>query len=146
MYNDDFGYNARVDGGADASNSTSMDVTRDNEAAHTAIIQATTTGISVASTNAANQFDDAVSRHFVLTLVRNGNSMNVSLQQDGNPVISNTDNSPPTFTFNEIAFGVRSNAATDLRIDNVQLVFVPEPGAASLLVAASALALSRRRR
>jgi hypothetical protein len=146
---DDVGYNVRVDAGADASNSTSMDVTRDNEAANTAIIQATTTGIGVSSTNAADQFNDLLSHHFELTLTRSGASMLVSLQKDGNAAISGTDASPPGFVFDEVALGVRSNAAIDMRFDNLQveqIVSVPEPASAAFLTLAGAGLLVRRKR
>jgi hypothetical protein len=146
--NDDIGYNARLDAGAEATNSTSMDVTRDDSASAT-IIQGTATGISVASTNAADQLDDATSRHFVLTLTRSGTGMVVSLQQDSNGVISATDAAPPGFTYNEIAFGPRSNAAMDLRIDNIELehvLAVPEPSALALLGVGGLLGLRRGRR
>jgi hypothetical protein len=74
--------------------------------------------------------------------------MIVSLIQDGGPAISNTDASPPGFTFNEVAFGVRSNAAMDLRIDNVSVEHViPEPaGLAAIGLAATGLLGRRKRR
>jgi hypothetical protein len=148
MYNDDNGYNSRVDAGNDVSNSTSMDVTRDADGLTTSIIQATTTGIGVSSTNAADKLDDVLSHHFELTLTRSGTGMVVSLIQDGGPAISNTDASPPGFTFNEVAFGVRSNAAMDLRIDNVSVEHViPEPaGLAAIGLAATGLLGRRKRR
>src|SRR4051812_38588537 len=48
---DDVGYNCRVDAAADVSNTTYMDVTRDDTATGTSIIQATTTGLSISSSN-----------------------------------------------------------------------------------------------
>ena len=147
MYNDSNGYNSRVDAGNDVSNSTSMDVTRDADGLTTTIIQATTTGIGVASTNAADKLDDTLSHHFELTLTRSGTGMLVSLIQDGGPAISNTDASPPGFTFNEVAFGVRSNAAMDLRIDNVVVEHVvPEPSSLALAGVAAGGLLARRKR
>ena len=147
MYNDENGYNARVDAGNDVSNSTSMDVTRDADGLTTTIIQATTTGIGVASTNAADKLDDTLSHHFELSLTRSGTGMLVSLIQDGGPAISNTDATPPGFTFNEVAFGVRSNAAMDLRIDNVSVEHVvPEPAGLAVIGLGAVGMLARRKR
>ena len=149
-YNDDVGYNARVDSRADVSNSTSMDVTRDDTSDTAAILQATATSLGISSTNSINQLVDTNKHHFVMTLTRSGTSMLVSLQQDSNAAISGTDASPPGgFTYNEIAFGVRSNAAMDLRIDNVQLDYipnVPEPGAFALIGLVTGAGAIRRRR
>jgi len=145
---DDVGYNVRVDAANDVTNSTSMDVTRDDTPTGTSIIQATTTGIGVSSTNAANQMlIDGLGHHFELTLTRSGSSMLVSLQKDSNGAISGTDATPPTFTFDEIALGVRSNAAMDLRFDNIQLEhIVPEPTSATLAALAGLGLLARRKR
>ena len=143
---EDLGYNARVDAGADASNATSMDVTRDDSA--TNIIQGTTTGIGVASTNAADQMADALKRHFELTLQRSGTGMLVTLQQDANPAISAVDATPTGFTFNEVAIGLRSNAAMDMRFDNIQVehIAIPEPASLGLLlIGACGLGIRRRR-
>jgi hypothetical protein len=148
-YNDDVGYNARVDSRADVSNSTSMDVTRDDTSDTAAILQATATSLGISSTNAVNQLVDTNKHHFVLTLTRNGTTMAVSLQQDSNAAISGTDATPPGgFIYNEIAFGVRSNAAMDLRIDNVSLDYTaaPEPAAFTLLTLGAAAGSLRRRR
>ena len=148
MYNDEVGYNARVDAGNDVSNMTSMDVTRDDTPTGTALIQATTTGIGVASTNAADKLDDTLSHHFEMTLRREGSGLRVTLQQDSNPAISNVDATPTGFTFQEIAFGVRSNAAMDIRVDNIEISHdVPEPTAlAALGLAAGGLIARRKRR
>jgi len=145
---DDNGYNVRLDSGNDTSNTTSMDVTRDLDAANTAIIQATATSIGVSSTNSINQMlIDGVGHHFELTLTRSGANMLVSLQKDSNGVITGTDTAPPGFTFDEIALGVRSNAAMDLRIDNIQLEHVvPEPASATLLALGGAAVITRRKR
>lgn len=146
---DDVGYNVRIDAGADVSNSTSMDVTRDDSATGTNIIQATTTGIGVASTNAADQFSDTLKHHFALSITRSGTSMLVSLQKDSNPAISGTDASPPGFVYDEVALGLRSNAAMDMRFDNIQVEYLPVPEPATvglLLIAAQAVLLCWRRR
>jgi hypothetical protein len=144
---DDAGYNVRVDAGADVSNATTMDVTRDDSVTGTSIIQATATGISTTSTNLADQFTDALKHHFELTLQRSGTSMLVKLQKDSNPAISGTDASPVGFVFDEVALGVRSSAATDMRFDNIQVQYIiPEPASLGLLlVGFGGLALRRRR-
>jgi len=145
---DDVGYNVRVDGGADASNSTSMDVTRDDSATGTNILQATTTGLGIASSNNADQFNDTSKHHFELTIQRFGSSMIVTLQNNST-TISGTDASPPGFVYDEVALGVRSNAAMDLRIDNLQVEYqpVPEPATFGIaLVSAGALLLTSGRR
>src|SRR4051812_7531520 len=95
-YNDDVGYNARVDVGADVSDNTSMDVTRDDSATGT-VLAGTATSLSITSSNAANQIVDANKHHFELTLTRSGSGMIVSLQQDSNAAISGTDATPPSF-------------------------------------------------
>jgi hypothetical protein len=145
---DDVGYNVRVDAGADVSNATSMDVTRDDTATGTSIIQATATGISVTSTNAADQFSDILKHHFELSIMRSGTGMLVSLQKDGNPAISGTDASPPGFVYDEVALSVRSSAAMDMRFDNIQVEYipVPEPAAMSLLAIATGALMLRRPR
>jgi hypothetical protein len=144
---DDVGYNARVDAGLDVSNSTSMDVTRDDTPTGTSILQATTTGIGVSSTNAVNQFADSLSHHFELILERSGTSMLVSLQKDSNAAITGTDATPVGFVFDEVALGVRSSAATDMRFDNIEVEYiVPEPASLGMLMfGAAALAVQRRR-
>lgn len=145
---DDIGYNVRIDAGADVSNSTSMDVTRDDSATGTNIIQATTTGISVTSTNAADQFSDTLKHHFELSITRSGTSMLVSLQKDSNPAISGTDASPPGFVYDEVALGLRSNAAMDMRFDNIEVEYIPVPEPTSLClltIAVVASMLGRRR-
>jgi hypothetical protein len=147
---DDIGYNVRVDAGADVSNGTSMDVTRDDTATGTSILQATATGIGITSANAADQFNDALKHHFELSLTRSGTSMVISLQKDGNAAISGTDASPASFIFDEVALGVRSSAAMDMRFDNIQVEYtstiVPEPATLSLAaLGAGALLISRRR-
>jgi hypothetical protein len=146
---DDVGYNVRLDAGADVSNTTSMDVTRDDTATGTSIIQATATGISVTSTNAVNQMVDALKHHFELSLTRVGTGLLVSLQKDANGAISNTDATPTGFVFDEVALGLRSNASMDIRVDNIQVEYlqVPEPAGVFLFGAGSLLAslLARRR-
>ena len=149
VYSDDVGYNARVDDGADASNSTSMDVTRDDSSDTAAILQATTTGLGISSTNSVNQMSDANYHHFVLSLTRSGTGIAISLQKDSNAAITGTDASPTGFTFDEVALGVRSNAAMDLRFDNVQLAYTaaaPEPASLGLLACGAGLLLRRRSR
>ena len=146
---DDVGYNVRIDALADASNSTTMDVTRDDTPTGTAIIQATTTGIGVASTNAADQMTDALSHHFELSLLRSGTGLVVTLQKDSNPAISNTDATPTGFVFDEVALGLRntSSVVLDVRFDNIQVEYTPapEPASFALLTLGAAGALLRRR-
>jgi hypothetical protein len=125
-----------------------MDVTRDDTATGTSIIQATTTGISVSSTNAVNQMADALSHHFVLTLTRSGTSMLVSLQKDNNGAITGTDATPVGFVFDEVAIGVRSSAAMDTRWDNIEVEyvpFVPEPASCALASFLAVGLLARKR-
>jgi len=136
---DDIGYNVRIDAGADVSNTTSMDVTRDDSATGTNIIQATTTGISLTSTNAADQFSDILKHHFELSITRSGTGMLVSLQKDSNPAISGTDASPPGFVYDEVALGLRSNATMDMRFDSIQVEYVPVPEPTTLYLLAIAL-------
>lgn len=146
---DDVGYNCRVDGGADTSNNTSMDVTRDDTATGTSIIQATTTGLSISSTNSVNQLVDALKHHFELSLTRSGTSLLISLQQDSNAAITGTDATPVGFVFDEVALGVRSNAAFDVRFDNiaVEYILAPEPASLGLIgLATCGLWLRRRTR
>ena len=145
---DDIGYNVRIDAGADVSNTTSMDVTRDDSATGTNIIQATTTGISLTSTNAADQFSDILKHHFELSITRSGTGMLVSLQKDSNPAIAGTDPSPPGFVYDEVALGLRSNAAMDMRFDSIEVeyVAVPEPITLYLLAIAVGAATFGRRR
>jgi hypothetical protein len=150
-YQDDVGYLSRVDVGADTSNTTTMDVTRDDSATGT-VIGGTATSLSITTTNAANQITDNAKHHFELTLTRSGTGLAITLQEDGNPLISGTDATPVGgFTFNEAMLTARSNAATDYRFDNIQveyLPFVPEPSsiAAISLVATGLLAKRRNRR
>jgi hypothetical protein len=146
---DDVGYNCRVDDGADVSNSTSLDITRDDTATGTSIIQATTTSLGISSTNAVDQMSDALSHHFELTLTRSGTGMLVSLQKDANTAISGTDATPTGFVYDEVALGVRSNAAMDMRFDNIQVEFVPgvpEPGTLALASLMAGFGLLPRRR
>jgi hypothetical protein len=144
---DDVGYNCRIDAGSDVSNSTSMDVTRDDTATGTSIIQATTTGLGISSTNAINQLSDALSHHFELSLTRSGTSLLVSLQKDGNAAITGTDATPVGFVFDEVALGLRSGATYDVRFDNIQVEYVLIPEPASLgLAGLGAMALAARRR
>jgi hypothetical protein len=147
---DDVGYNCRVDAGNDVSNSTSLDITRDDTPSDSTIIQATTTGLSISSSNSVNQLADALKHHFVLTLTRSGTSIQASLQEDSNAAISGTDASPANvgFTFDEVAIGVRSSASMDTRWDNFEVDYVPglpEPGSLALL-GVGAMAMLRRSR
>jgi hypothetical protein len=151
-YQDDVGYNCRVDVGPDASNSTSMDVTRDDSAAGT-VIGGTATGLGISSTNAVNQLVDNAKHHFELSLTRSATGLLISLQQDGNAAISGTDATPVpgNFTFTEAMLSTRSNAATDYRFDNIQVEyvpFVPEPAsiAAIGMIATGLIARRRSRR
>jgi hypothetical protein len=147
---DDVGYNCRLDAGADGTNSTSMDVTRDDSATGTSIIQATTTGLSIASSNSADQvLADGSSHHFELSLTRSGTSLLISLQEDAHAAISGTDATPTGFVFDEVALGVRSNASMDTRWDNIQVEYVaavPEPTAVGVLGLAGMGLLYRKRK
>jgi hypothetical protein len=147
---DDVGYNCRLDAGADASNSTSMDITRDDSATGTSIIQATTTGLSISSTNSVNQLlADGLGHHFVLTLTRSGTGLVASLQQGANAAISGTDATPTGFVFDEVALGLRSNASMDMRFDNMQVEYipgVPEPASIAIVGIGAAAAMLRRAR
>jgi hypothetical protein len=147
---EDVGYNARLDAGPEVTNSTSMDVTRDNDSANTGIIQATATSIGISSTNSINQMlADGVGHHFELTLQRVGASMVVTLKKDANSAISGTDATPPSFVYDEVALGVRSNAATDMRFDNIQVEYQPVPEPASIaicMIATGALLVTSGRR
>jgi hypothetical protein len=147
---DDVGYNARVDAGNETGNSTSMDVTRDDTSTGTSIIQATATSIGVASTNASDQLlTTTLLNHFEMTLQRSGASLVVTLQKDSNAAISGTDATPTGFVFDEVALGVRSNAAMDMRFDNIQVEYtqgVPEPTCLALFGLGGSMLLLRRGR
>lgn len=147
---DDVGYNVRLDAGPDVSNTTYMDVTRDDTATGTAIIQATSTGLSTSSGNVADQLGDTTKRHFELSLTRSGTSLLISLQEDNHAAITGTDATPTGFIFDEVAIGLRSSASIDTRWDNIEVEYVasvPEPTTTALtILAGSGLALRRRRR
>jgi len=150
-YLDDVGYMARVDVGADASNSTTMDIVRDDSNSVN-ILGATATSLSpaVQSTTAANQLTDALKHHFELSLTRSGTSMLLSLQEDSNTILTGTDASPGTvgFTFNEVMFTARSNSISDYRLDNIEVsttAAVPEPAGITTLGVAGIGLLARRR-
>jgi hypothetical protein len=74
--------------------------------------------------------------------------MIVTLRKDANAAISGTDATPPSFVYDEVALGVRSSAATDMRWDNIQVEYqpVPEPATFGIcLIAIGALLLTSRR-
>ena len=125
-----------------------MDVTRDDTATGTSILQATATSLSISSSAAANQLTaDGLGHHYVLTLTRSGTGLQVSLQKDGNAAISGTDATPTGFVFDEAVIGVRSNSAMDTRWDNMQVEYipgVPEPASFSLLGIGAVAAMLRR--
>ena len=115
-----------------------MDVTRDDSAGAT-IIQGTNYGHRRGSfsNNVADQLLTTVLKnHFELTLQRSGTSLIVTLQKDANPAISGTDTTPTGFVFDEVALGVRSTAATDMRFDSIQVEYVaiPEPASIGLVL------------
>jgi hypothetical protein len=150
-YNTDVGYLARVDLGADVSNSTTMDITRDDTNAAT-ILGSTATTLSPAmqSTNTANQLVDNNKHHFEMTITRNGTGFNLSLQEDANTLLTGTDASPGVvgFNFNSVMFTARSNALTDYRFDNIGVDYIaaPEPAAFTLLALGAAAGSLRRKR
>jgi hypothetical protein len=151
-YLDDVGYMARVDLGPDTSNSTTMDVVRDDSNTAT-ILGSTATALSpsLQSTDTANQIVDANKHHFVMTLTRSGSNMMVSLQQDSNAALTGTEKAVvnlSAFTFNEVMLTARSNALTDYRFDNIEVDYtpaVPEPTGLAALATAAAGMLVRRK-
>jgi len=146
---DDVGYNARLDAGPEAANTTTMDVTRDDTATGTSILQATATSLGISSTNTADQLSTSdLKNHFELTLLRSGASLLVTLQKDSNAAITGTDTTPTGFIFDEVALGVRSSAAMDMRFDNIQVEYtagVPEPVGIATIGMIGACLLGRRR-
>jgi hypothetical protein len=145
---DDVGYNCRLDAGVETG--TLMDVTRDDTATGTSILQATATSLSISSSAAANQLTaDGLGHHYVLSLTRAGTGLQVSLQKDGNAAIAGTDATPTGFVFDEAVLGVRSNSAMDTRWDNIQVEYipgVPEPASLTLLGLSAGAAFLRRAR
>jgi hypothetical protein len=144
-YDDDLGYLGRIDYGSATGNT--MDLTRDDSA--TGIIGGTQTSIGVSTANTADRVTDALAHHMVMTLTRNGTSLNVSLKFDNQTAITGTDATPVGFTFNEVMLMTSSAAALDLRFDNVNVQYVaavPEPASSGLLVLAGGFGLRRRRR
>jgi len=149
-YLNDVGYMGRVDGGPDASNSTTMDIVRDDSNAAT-VIGGTSTSLSPAvQSTGPNQLVDANKHHFEMTLTRNGTGYNLSLQEDGNAALTGADASPGVvgFNFNSVAFATRTAAITDYRFDNIGVDYIaaPEPAAFTLLTLGAAAGSLRRKR
>ncbi|MGB7161556.1 MAG: hypothetical protein WBD40_26085 [Tepidisphaeraceae bacterium] len=150
---DDLGYFAQVDSGADVTGAT-IDVRGDNNpgAPNNSFLGGTgTNSVSLAATNGAFSLDDNDAHEFVLTLERVGSELNISLSFDGTVVDTGfTGGANPaalTFTYDEVALGT-NGVSLDYRIDNVIVEYtpVPEPVGLALAGLAGATLLSRRGR
>lgn len=151
---DDLGYFVQVDTGSDTAGAT-IDVRGDNlpESGNSFLGGSGTNSVSLNATDPAFALDDNDAHEFVLTLMRVGDELNLTLTFDGMVVDSNggfTGGSNPTaltFTYNEIALGT-NGASIDYRIDNVNVDFtpIPEPAGLALIGLAGATFLSRRGR
>lgn len=79
--------------------------------------------------------NDALSHQVGLTLERVATGLAIDLSLDGSSILSFTDTTPTTFTFDQLGIGLGSVSSTDdnYRIDNVLLTAIPEPSSLVLV-------------
>jgi hypothetical protein len=147
--NKHFGYIARVDLGTESTTGNTFSVD-ENSTVAAALLSSTDTLDT--TQDPAGAITDTDARSFSLSLKRIGDDLIVTGTHDGLTVsqsLVEAGTTPLTFTYDEFAIGMNGFAA-GFRFDNFVLeylpVTVPEPGAAGLVAATTAAALTRRQR
>lgn len=143
--NDDFGYAAITNPGADVSNGTSVN---SEIAGDAALGGSAPSGLIVFGTTGASvNVGTTLPGNAVFSITRNfDDSLTVSSSINGQSAASGTiTTSPITYTFHHAVIGLGSSAS-DFSVDNVNVSVIPEPSCLLLSALGLAAAASRRRR